>query len=134
EKLLGRGDMLYLPVGEAKPVRIQGAFLSDDEVEQVVQHCISPQQAQYNEELMSADEEATGADSEPLDPLYYDAADLVCEMGQASVSMLQRRFRIGYARAARLIDDLELRGVVGPYEGSKPREVLLPKKVQDNIQ
>lgn len=130
EKLLGRGDMLYLPVGANKPKRIQGAFLSDEEVERVVQHVISQQKAQYQEEMIPTEEEPKMDEVE--DELYYQAVDLVVELGTASVSMLQRRFRIGYTRAARLIDEMEARGVVGPYEGSKPREVLISKD-NDNV-
>ncbi|NJP36298.1 DNA translocase FtsK [Alkalicoccus luteus] len=123
EKLLGKGDMLFMPVGSGKPVRIQGAFLSDEEVEKVVRHCIEQQQAQYSEEMIPDDEpETTSAESD--DALFPDAVALVTEMQTASVSMLQRRFRVGYARAARLIDEMEQQGIVGPYEGSKPREVL----------
>lgn len=129
EKLLGRGDMLFLPVGASKPVRVQGAFLSDDEVENVVNFVIAQQKAQYQEEMMTKeDEQVTG---EVSDELYESAVDLVIEMNTASVSMLQRRFRIGYTRAARLIDEMEARGIVGPYEGSKPREVLISKKEED---
>ncbi|WP_243354336.1 DNA translocase FtsK [Bacillus litorisediminis] len=125
EKLLGRGDMLFLPVGAAKPTRIQGAFMSDEEVEEVVDFVISQQKAQYNEDMIPEDivEEHEDVDDE----LYEDAVDLVVEMQTASVSMLQRRFRIGYTRAARLIDEMEVRGIVGPYEGSKPRAVLVSK-------
>jgi DNA segregation ATPase FtsK/SpoIIIE, S-DNA-T family len=125
EKLLGRGDMLFLPVGASKPVRLQGAFLSDDEVEEVVDFVIGQQKAQYQEEMIPEDIPETT--SEVADDLYQDAVDLIIEMQTASVSMLQRRFRIGYSRAARLIDEMELRGVVGPYEGSKPRTVLISK-------
>lgn len=125
EKLLGRGDMLFLPVGASKPVRLQGAFLSDDEVEEVVDFVIGQQKAQYQEEMIPEDLPETT--SEVADELYQDAVDLIVEMQTASVSMLQRRFRIGYSRAARLIDEMELRGVVGPYEGSKPRTVLISK-------
>ncbi|MBY0099263.1 DNA translocase FtsK [Mesobacillus maritimus] len=125
EKLLGRGDMLFLPVGASKPVRLQGAFLSDDEVEEVVDFVIGQQKAQYQEEMIPEDVPETT--SEVADDLYQDAVDLIIEMQTASVSMLQRRFRIGYSRAARLIDEMELRGVVGPYEGSKPRTVLISK-------
>ncbi|WP_066068712.1 DNA translocase FtsK [Neobacillus soli] len=122
EKLLGRGDMLFLPVGESKPVRVQGAFLSDQEVEDTVEFVISQQKAQYQEEMIPDDiPEVTGAVE---DDLYNDAVELIIEMQTASVSMLQRRFRIGYTRAARLIDEMEARGIVGPYEGSKPRAVL----------
>lgn len=123
EKLLGRGDMLFLPVGLSKPVRIQGAFLSDEEVERVVDHCIEQQKANYQEDMIP--EEETEQLEEVDDELFDDAVQLVIEMQSASVSMLQRRFRIGYTRAARLIDAMEQRGIVGPYEGSKPRTVLV---------
>lgn len=129
EKLLGRGDMLFLPVGASKPVRIQGAFLSDEEVEEVVNFVIDQQKAQYQEEMIPDDipEMTTVVD----DDLYDEAVELILEMQTASVSMLQRRFRIGYTRAARLIDEMEARGVVGPYEGSKPRAVLLGKPSEE---
>lgn len=130
EKLLGRGDMLYLPMGATKPTRVQGAFLSDDEVESVVQFVISQQKAQYQEEMIPKDEQSSSL-QEVEDEIYEPAVELVVEMGTASVSMLQRRFRIGYTRAARLIDEMEARGVVGPYEGSKPREVLISKREQE---
>ncbi|MCM3237663.1 DNA translocase FtsK [Heyndrickxia oleronia] len=129
EKLLGRGDMLFLPVGASKPVRVQGAFLSDDEVEEVVDFVISQQKAQYQEEMIPDD--ITETIEEVDDELYDDAVQLIAEMQTASVSMLQRRFRIGYTRAARLIDEMEVRGVVGPYEGSKPRVVLIPKPSEE---
>lgn len=121
EKLLGRGDMLLLPVGSSKPTRIQGAFLSDAEVEDVVNYVISQQKAQYNEEMIPDD--IPEVEGEVTDELYHEAVELVVEMQTASVSMLQRKFRIGYNRAARLIDEMEQRGVVGPHEGSKPRRV-----------
>jgi DNA segregation ATPase FtsK/SpoIIIE, S-DNA-T family len=126
EKLLGRGDMLFLPVGSSKPIRVQGAFLSDQEVEDVVNYVISQQKAQYNEEMIPDDIPETKV-GEVTDDLYEEAVSLIVEMQTASVSMLQRRFRIGYARAARLIDEMEVRGIVGPYEGSKPRTVLIGK-------
>ncbi|MFC4387457.1 DNA translocase FtsK [Gracilibacillus marinus] len=122
EKLLGRGDMLFIPVGMSKPIRIQGAFLSDEEVERVVDHCIEQQKAQYQEEMIP--EEESEVKEEVDDELFDDAVALVLEMQSASVSMLQRKFRVGYTRAARLIDAMEERGIVGPYEGSKPRTVL----------
>ncbi|MED4202561.1 DNA translocase FtsK [Neobacillus mesonae] len=129
EKLLGRGDMLFMPVGASKPVRVQGAFLSDQEVEDIVEFVISQQKAQYQEEMIPDDTpEVTGAVD---DELYDEAVELIIEMQTASVSMLQRRFRIGYTRAARLIDEMEARGVVGPYEGSKPRAVLISKSGSD---
>ncbi|MBY8912135.1 DNA translocase FtsK [Bacillus sp. YC2] len=131
EKLLGRGDMLFLPVGANKPVRVQGAFLSDEEVEHVVEHVITQQKAQYQEEMIP--DETPETHSEVTDDLYDEAVDLIIGMQTASVSMLQRRFRIGYTRAARLIDAMEERGVVGPYEGSKPREVLLSKEQYDEL-
>ncbi len=126
EKLLGRGDMLFLPMGASKPVRVQGAFVSDEEVEAVVQFVISQQKAQYQEEMIPSDTMDDGDEFD--DELYDEAVQLVIEMQSASVSMLQRRFRIGYNRAARLIDAMEARGVVGPYEGSKPRAVLISKE------
>jgi DNA segregation ATPase FtsK/SpoIIIE, S-DNA-T family len=129
EKLLGRGDMLFLPVGASKPVRVQGAFLSDNEVEETVNFVIGQQKAQYQEEMIPDDTpEAVG---EVDDDLYAEAVDLVVEMQTASVSMLQRRFRIGYTRAARLIDEMEARGIVGAYEGSKPRTVLQAKQNEE---
>ncbi len=123
EKLLGRGDMLFMPVGNSKPTRVQGAFLSDEEVERVVDHCIDQQKASYQEEMIPEDTNEVTEDVD--DDLYDDAVQLITEMQTASVSMLQRRFRIGYTRAARLIDAMEDRGIVGPYEGSKPRTVLV---------
>ncbi|WP_096154582.1 MULTISPECIES: DNA translocase FtsK [Bacillus] len=129
EKLLGRGDMLFLPVGASKPVRVQGAFLSDEEVERIVEFVIDQQKAQYQEEMIPQD--VSEEMEEVEDDLYDEAVQLIMEMQTASVSMLQRRFRIGYTRAARLIDAMEARGVVGPYEGSKPRAVLINMKNED---
>ncbi|MFD1735876.1 DNA translocase FtsK [Bacillus salitolerans] len=123
EKLLGKGDMLFLPVGMSKPIRVQGAFLSDQEVEDIVNFVIEQQKAQYQENMIPT--EAQTVQEEVEDELFDDAVQLVIEMQTASVSMLQRRFRVGYTRAARLIDAMEARGIVGPYEGSKPREVLV---------
>src|SRR5699024_1519487 len=129
EKLVGRGDMLYIPVGKSKPIRVQGAFLSDAEVERIVDHCISEQQVSYQEEMIPEDKpEST---TEVDDELFDDAVQLITEMQTASVSMLQRRFRIGYTRAARLIDAMEDRGIVGPYEGSKPRTVLVSETSEE---
>ncbi|KFN02247.1 DNA translocase FtsK [Bacillus clarus] len=128
EKLLGRGDMLFIPIGASKPVRVQGAFLSDDEVERVVEYVVAQQKAQYQEDMIPQDIPETKQEVE--DELYDEAVQLVVEMQTASVSMLQRRFRVGYTRAARLIDAMEMNGVVGPYEGSKPREVLI-KDIQE---
>ncbi|MGD6816108.1 DNA translocase FtsK [Metabacillus sp. 84] len=131
EKLLGRGDMLFLPTGASKPVRVQGAFLSDDEVEEVVDFVISQQKAQYQENMIPSETAETAG--EVNDDLYEEAVQLVIDMQTASVSMIQRRFRVGYTRAARLIDAMEERGVVGPYEGSKPREVLMSKTQYDEM-
>ncbi|MFC0271359.1 DNA translocase FtsK [Metabacillus herbersteinensis] len=131
EKLLGRGDMLYLPAGASKPVRVQGAFLTDEEVEKTVNYVISQQKAQYQAEMIPT--EMPEVTEVVEDTLYGDAVQLVIEMQTASVSMLQRRFRVGYTRAARLIDAMEQRGVVGPYEGSKPREVLLTKDQHEEL-
>jgi S-DNA-T family DNA segregation ATPase FtsK/SpoIIIE len=126
EKLLGRGDMLYLPMGENKPIRVQGAFISDHEVERVVSFVTEQQGANYEEKMMVTEEDTVSTSSgQPQDELFEDAKALVIEMQTASVSLLQRRFRIGYNRAARLVDELEDQGVVGPSEGSKPRKVLI---------
>ncbi|WP_312130429.1 FtsK/SpoIIIE family DNA translocase [Lysinibacillus capsici] len=122
ERLLGRGDMLFLPAGASKPKRVQGAFLSDQEVEAVVNFVIEQQKAQYQEEMIPTEEETI---LEEIDDLYDEAVQLVVNMQTASVSMLQRRFRIGYSRAARIVDQMEQRGIVGPPEGSKPRQVLV---------
>ncbi|WP_186763837.1 DNA translocase FtsK [Planomicrobium sp. CPCC 101079] len=127
EKLLGRGDMLFLGAGQSKPVRVQGAFLSDSEVEKIVDFCIEQQKAQYQEDMIPTEVDETKLEEE-TDEIYDEAVQLVSEMQTASVSMLQRRFRVGYSRAARIIDQMEQRGVVGPYEGSKPRTVLVPKQ------
>lgn len=130
EKLLGKGDMLFFPIGASKPLRVQGAFLSDEEVEKIVDFAISQQKAQYQENMMPTDEKVEDL-QEVDDELYDDAVQLIVDMQTASVSMLQRRFRIGYTRAARLIDAMEMRHIVGPYEGSKPREVLIGKGDDD---
>lgn len=124
ERLLGRGDMLFLPAGESKPVRVQGAFVSDAEVEAVVDYVIEQQKAHYDETMIPTDEPEKAIEEE-VDDLYDDAVQLVVEMQTASVSMLQRRFRIGYSRAARIVDQMEMRGVVGPPDGSRPRQVLI---------
>ncbi|QDI90192.1 DNA translocase FtsK [Salicibibacter halophilus] len=131
EKLLGRGDMLFIPVGANKTTRIQGAFISDEEVEAVVNDVVEQQKATYQEEMMP--EEVPETSAEPEDELYYDAVSLVVQMNSASVSMLQRRFRIGYTRAARLVDEMEAQGIVGPYEGKKPREVLYQPPDNDDL-
>ncbi|MBE3551226.1 MAG: DNA translocase FtsK [Brockia lithotrophica] len=123
EKLVGRGDMLFLPVGASKPLRLQGCYVSDREVEEVVRFVRAQLTPVYDESLRSVEE---GADEpEVEDELFEPAVRLVLETKQASVSLLQRRFAIGYSRAARLIDIMERKGIVGPYEGSRPRKVLV---------
>ncbi|QAS50943.1 DNA translocase FtsK [Halobacillus litoralis] len=129
EKLLGRGDMLFTPVGSNKPTRVQGAFLSDEEVERIVNFCVEQQRAQYQEEMIP--EEESEVKQEVDDDLYPEAVQMVIEMQSASVSMIQRRFRVGYTRAARLIDAMEDNGIVGPYEGSKPRNVLVSQSSEE---
>ncbi|WP_239775881.1 DNA translocase FtsK [Mammaliicoccus sp. K-M42] len=124
EKLLGRGDMLFLSRDSSKPTRIQGAFLSDGEVETVVQHVVGEQTANYVKE-MEPDEPTEASEMESEDALYKEAYLFVVEEQKASASLLQRRFRIGYNRASRLMDDLENNGVIGPQSGSKPRQVLI---------
>ncbi|WP_318530859.1 DNA translocase FtsK [Apilactobacillus timberlakei] len=124
EKLLGRGDMLYLPVDKNKPIRIQGAFISDDDVENVVDYIKEQQTAEYDNSMMVSDEDIKKEEEvEDQDELFGDALKFVIHEQKASTSLLQRNFRIGYNRAARIIDDLEQRGYIGPQEGSKPRQV-----------
>lgn len=125
EKLLGRGDMLYYPMGASKPLRVQGCFLGDKEVENVVTFLQNQAKPEYQEIPNMDIRNAKTEDME--DVLFYQAAQLFIEGGTASVSLIQRRLRIGYTRAARLMDFLEDKGVVGGYEGSKPREVLLTR-------
>ncbi|MDW7739476.1 MAG: DNA translocase FtsK 4TM domain-containing protein [Bacillota bacterium] len=124
EKLLGRGDMLFYPVGAVKPFRVQGAYVSEAEVKRITDFIKEQGLVDY-EEGSAFMEPAEETEDDEMDALFAEAVDLVVRTGQASISLLQRRFRIGYTRAARLIDDLERRGVVGPFEGSKPREVLI---------
>lgn len=130
ERLLGRGDMLFLPAGASKPVRVQGCYVSDEEVEDIVEFVIDQQKAQYDEAMIPTDEPEKSFEEE-TDELYDDAVQLVVEMQTASVSMLQRKFRIGYSRAARIVDQMELRGVVGPPDGSRPRKVLITTAVEN---
>lgn len=130
EKLLGKGDMLFLPMGENIPLRVQGTYISEDEIKAVVDHTISEQKAKYDETLLMDEEEmhATSMfdDGDAMDePLYNEIVEFVVTQGKASASLLQRRFRLGYNRAARAIDLLEDRGIIGPNNGSKPREVLV---------
>ncbi|MFD1472869.1 DNA translocase FtsK [Companilactobacillus mishanensis] len=127
EKLVGRGDMLFQPIGKSKPVRLQGAYISEEEVENVVKFVSAQQQAEYNEDMIPTDvsEEGNEENSKPNDEYWDDAVDMIVQQQSASVSMLQRRFQIGYNRAARIVDQMEDKGIVGPSEGSKPRKVLL---------
>jgi S-DNA-T family DNA segregation ATPase FtsK/SpoIIIE len=134
ESLLGRGDMLYLPAGSARLNRMHGPFVTEDEIIAVCDHWRAQAKAVYNERLLEApkDENSPEADGEATgeeinDDLYQEAVRVVCEAGRASTSTLQRRLRIGYGRAARLIDIMEKDGIVGPPDGTKPREVLKPK-------
>lgn len=125
EKLLGRGDMLFMPMGASKPIRVQGAFMSDQEVEAIVGYVRGQGQAEYDDSLVPEVDDEVQETEEIVDELFDQAVQIILEAKQASVSLLQRRMRIGYTRAARLIDSMEARGIVGPYEGSKPREVLI---------
>lgn len=127
EKLLGKGDMLFFPVGAPKPLRVQGAFLSDKEVETVVNYLTKQAQPVYDEKVLEAQpvEESQKSDADYEDELLPQAVKILIENGNASISMLQRRLHIGYARAARLIDIMEQKGIVGGYEGSKPRSILM---------
>ena len=130
EKLLGRGDMLFLPTGESAPVRIQGAYVSDDEIQRVVDHTVKQQKSKYDERFSLENEDATRIhdddDEEYEDPLYEEIVEFIVKTQKASASLLQRRFKLGYNRAARIIDLLEERGIIGPVQsGSKPREVLV---------
>ena len=125
EKLLGRGDMLFLPIDSNTPIRVQGAFISDKDVSRVVKFITDQQSADYDESMMVSDDEIKQEDEEDSeDDLFDDALEFVVNEQKASTSLLQRHFRIGYNRAARLIDDLQNRGYIGPQNGSKPREVF----------
>ncbi len=145
EKLVGRGDMLYAPLGGGKPQRVQGCFITPEEIERVVSFVKSTGEAQYSDEIIQKIEEslqekerkggssggaapAAGGDDDGADELLDAAVEVILETGQASVSMLQRRLKLGYSRAARLVDQMEERGIVGPFEGSKPRQLLISKE------
>lgn len=140
EKLLGKGDMLFFPVGAAKPTRIQGCFVSDKEVEKVVAFIKGSQTAEYDDQILEEIErqaEAAGKSAgggsggggfDAQDEMLPAAIECVVETGQASTSLLQRKLKLGYARAARIIDEMESRGIVGPFEGSKPRQVLISRQ------
>lgn len=129
EKLLGRGDMLFLPIDSNTPIRVQGAFIPDKDVSRVVKFITDQQSADYDESMMVSDEEIKEEDQEDSeDDLFNDALAFVVDQQKASTSLLQRHFRIGYNRAARLIDDLEKRGYIGPQDGSRPRQVYKEKQ------
>ena len=136
EKLIGKGDMLFLPMGEAIPTRIQGSFVSEEEVHKVVSFAKKQQNAQYDETFTNLTDKPNGAssydskDDDYDDPLYNEIVDFAIKTGKVSASLLQRKYRLGYNRAARMIDLLEDRGIVGPPNGSKPREVLV--KYEEN--
>ena len=150
EKLVGRGDMLYAPLGSGKPIRVQGCFITPEEIDRVVGYVKSTGEAQYSDEVMRKIEESlqekekkggggpasSASDSDEggsEDELLPAAVEVVLETGQASVSMLQRRLKLGYSRAARLVDQMEQRGYVGPFEGSKPRQLLITKEKWQEI-
>ena len=150
EKLVGKGDMLYAPLGGGKPTRVQGCFISPEEIEQVVEFVKSSGEVQYSDEVIAKIEQsvqekekgsknaaasapAEGGDDE-VDELLSAAVEVVLETGQASVSMLQRRLKLGYSRAARLVDQMEAQGIVGPFEGSKPRQLLITREKWQEMQ
>ncbi len=142
EKLLGKGDMLYFPSGAPKPARVQGAFVTDDEVEKIVSFIKSNGTATYSEDILESIENSNKTDKEiaesteddDTDPFLMEAIQTVVETGQASTSFIQRRFKVGYARAGRIIDQMEERGVISGYQGSKPREVLMTKERWEELQ
>ena len=136
EKLLGKGDMLYYPASASKPVRVQGAFVSDDEVEKIVDFVKSNGVANYNEDILEEIEKSNKSEGQieqeneddDTDPFLMDAIETVIDVGTASTSFIQRRFKVGYARAGRIIDQMEARGIISGYEGSKPRQVLITRE------
>lgn len=136
EKLLGKGDMLFLPMGENDPIRIQGTYISDDEIRRVIEYVSKEQAAVYDNSITQMeDTHLAGANSEKEeyeDPLYNEIVDFAIKTGKVSASLLQRRFRLGYNRAARIVDLLEERGIIGPPNGSKPREVLVKPEGKDS--
>lgn len=142
EKLLGKGDMLYKPMGENTPLRIQGNFISDEEIERVIAYTSKEQVASYDESITQMNQNTEsistagvgGRDTSEDDPLYNEIVDFAIETGKVSASLLQRRFRLGYNRAARIVDLLEERGVIGPQNGSKPREVLIKMDKQEDTE
>ena len=143
EKLLGKGDMLFYPVGASKPLRVQGAFVSDDEVEKIVDFIkMNAGEVSYSEDIIESIEKSNKSDKELLeseaceddsDPFLQEAIETVIETGQASTSFIQRRFKVGYARAGRIIDQMEERGIISGYQGSKPREVLMSKEKWEEL-
>ena len=137
EKLLGKGDMLFYPSGASKATRIQGAFISDGDVEKIVSFIKKDGEAKYNEDILESieksnqsdqDLESEAADGDDADPFLNDAIEAVIDIGSASASLIQRRFKVGYARAGRIIDQMEARGIISGYQGSKPREVLMSRE------
>ncbi len=142
EKLLGKGDMLFFPTGFPKPVRVQGAFVSDEEVEKIVGFVKQNGTANYSEDILETIENSNKtekeltqeqAEDDETDPFLMDAIDAVVEQGTASTSFIQRKFKVGYARAGRIIDQMEERGIISGYQGSKPREVLMSKERLDEL-
>ena len=135
EKLLGKGDMLYLPMGENNPIRVQGCFITDEEIAKVIEYVSGQQSATYDDSLEKAiteEHNPVSGDKESFDdPLYNEIYEFALETGKISASLIQRRFRLGYNRAARIVDLLEERGVIGPANGSKPREVLVGKQAEN---
>ena len=146
EKLVGKGDMLYAPLGEGKPRRVQGCFIAPEEIERVVDFVKEKGETAYSEDVIRQIEQVVQekdkkggpapepADADDGDELLPAAVEVVLETGQASVSMLQRRLKLGYSRAARLVDQMEERGIVGPFEGSKPRQLLIDKAKWQEMQ
>ena len=139
EKLIGKGDMLYAPLGEGKPLRVQGCFISTEEIESVIETIKETSTAEYSEEILEhierqaeqADSKSGGSAGDPgedEDEMIEEAIDVIMESRQASTSMLQRRLKLGYSRAARIIDQIEERGIIGPFEGSKPRQILISRE------
>ena len=139
ESLLGKGDMLYLPMGESHTTRIQGCFISDNEISKLIEYCKAQAQVKYNEEFTNQESPHTSSSGSSNsdtdggdDPMYNEVVEFAIETGKISASLIQRRFRFGYNRAARMVDLLESRGIVGPQNGSKPRVVLVKLEKNDN--
>jgi len=128
DKLLGKGDMLFMKPGDAKPTRGQCSLVSDEEIQKVIDFVRAQQEPVYDDSVLKKQSSAASGRIEEKDELYDEAVKLVIETDQASVSILQRRMRLGYTRAARLIDAMEQSGIIGPYCGSKPREILVNRE------